>query len=529
MAAVLVAAGCSPSHRGRGEPPARPAGPPVAPAPVTELSFAVASAPPGNWNILAAGTDEAALAPVADQVWPSVFTFGPDFRPVLDTALVQSATETSTNPQTIVYRINPKASWSDGTPVTGADFLYNWQAQSGKPATTDAGGKPFTPATTAGYSEIQTLTVSSVSPDVVTVVLTSPDPDWTALFRHLVPAHVAQKTGFDTGFTDPVTDLVSDGPYVVASYDQSGVVHLVRNPSYSGPPAGALELDVHYLPDTGQLLSAVSNSQISCAEVPPNPAALTILKSAGSLAVNASPGSSYVDLVFNAAHMPMASAGFRQAVTRAISRPSVISEALAGVDPQAQPLGNRFLVPGEAGFTANGPPAASSPSPASTTTTPSASLRLAVASADAVTVAVSQGIADQLDAAGIPVTVNPAADPSKLATSSWDIAVILRPITPWPFAAVPAYQSGKPANLGGLSDLALDSAIQSAVDAPRAQQMALIDQVDVTAWQEYADLPIVALPDVLACQSNVTGVSTNASPDGPAYNAAGWGLRVASS
>jgi peptide/nickel transport system substrate-binding protein len=529
MAAAMVAGGCSPSHRGRGSPPAHQGGPPAAVSPVTELSYALASVPPGNWNILAAGSDQQALAPVADQVWPSVFSFGPDFDPLLDTALVQSVKQTSDNPQTIVYKINPKATWSDGTPVTGADFVYNWEAQSGRPGTPDVGGKPFAPATTAGYSDIRSVTFSVASPDVVTVVFVSPDPDWTALFRHLMPAHIAQKIGFDTGFTDPVSDLVSDGPYVVASYDTSGVVHLVRNPSYAGSPAAALEFDVHFLPDTKQVISALLNGQISCAELPATSGGLSALKAAGSLAVSVGSGPSYVDLVFNAASGSMSSAGFRAAITGAISRPSVISTALGGLDPQAPPLGNRFLVAGESGFTANGPPPAPPPRSATTSTTSPMSIRLAVASTDPLAVAVSRAVAEQLDAAGLAVTVDPVADPSKLSPSSWDAAVLVRQLTPWPLGAITAYQSGDPSNIGRVSDPALDEAISAAIAAPASQQMGLVDQVDTAAWQAYADLPIVGLPEVLACQTGVTGPSVNASPDGPAYNAAGWGLRSGSS
>ena len=37
---------------------------------------------------------------------------------------------TSRSPQTVVYQINPKAVWADGTAITGQDFVYTWQAQS---------------------------------------------------------------------------------------------------------------------------------------------------------------------------------------------------------------------------------------------------------------------------------------------------------------------------------------------------------------------------------------------------------------
>lgn len=521
---LLVASGCTSNHTPHGTRPPRQA-PPAPPAPVTELSYAVNSDPPANWNILAAGTDQQALAPVADLVWPSVFTFGPDFNPVLNTALVQSATETSQNPQTVVYKINPKAAWSDGVPVTGADFVYNWQAQSGKAGPTDSGGSRFTPASTSGYSDIQSVTVSASQPDTVTVVFAAPDPDWSSLFRHLLPAHVAQHIGFDAGFTDPVSDLVSDGPYVVASYDPSGIVHLVRNPAYAGSPAAALELDVHFLPDADQITAALSAGQIGCARVPATTAALSALKSESTLKVDVASGPTYVDLVFNAKSGPMSSVAARAAVTGTINRSSVISQALAGLDPQASPLANRFLVNGESGYTPNtAPPPATGKTPPTSAAAP-LHVRIDVTGSDPVEASVAQVVAQQLDAAGFQAVIAPAT----LSTGAWDIAVVERQLVPWPTEAFGAYRSGDPANLGGISDPALDQAVAVAASSSGPQHLGLADQVDEAAWAAYADLPIVALPQIVACQSAVTGASTNPSPDGPAFNAAGWGLSGGSS
>ena len=36
----------------------------------------------------------------------------------------------STKPETIVYTLNPKAVWSDGVPITAADFKYAWESSA---------------------------------------------------------------------------------------------------------------------------------------------------------------------------------------------------------------------------------------------------------------------------------------------------------------------------------------------------------------------------------------------------------------
>ena len=94
-----------------------------------------------GFNINTSAASEFVLQEIMNMVWPQAFIVNNKLQPVLNTQLLESATVTSTNPQTVVYKLNPKAVWSDGTPITADDFIYNWQAQSGNPAYTDVGGQ----------------------------------------------------------------------------------------------------------------------------------------------------------------------------------------------------------------------------------------------------------------------------------------------------------------------------------------------------------------------------------------------------
>src|ERR1700733_12398820 len=94
-------------------------------------------------NINTSASSEFVLQEIMNMVWPQAFIVNNKLQPVLNTQLLESADVTSTDPQTVVYTINPKAVWSDGTPITADDFIYNWQTQSGNPAYPDVGGKPY--------------------------------------------------------------------------------------------------------------------------------------------------------------------------------------------------------------------------------------------------------------------------------------------------------------------------------------------------------------------------------------------------
>jgi peptide/nickel transport system substrate-binding protein len=57
-------------------------------------------------------------------MFPPVFRLHPDYSVRLNQELMDSATQTSADPQTIVYKLKPNAVWSDGTPVGADDFVY---------------------------------------------------------------------------------------------------------------------------------------------------------------------------------------------------------------------------------------------------------------------------------------------------------------------------------------------------------------------------------------------------------------------
>src|SRR5580698_7665881 len=116
-----------------------------------------------GFNINTSAASEFVLQEIMNMVWPQAFIVNNKLQPVLNNQLLQSASVTSTGsePQTVVYKINPKAVWSDGTPITADDFIYNWQAQSGNSAYTDVGGQPYDTASTSGYNQIQSVVGSN--------------------------------------------------------------------------------------------------------------------------------------------------------------------------------------------------------------------------------------------------------------------------------------------------------------------------------------------------------------------------------
>src|SRR5215211_7838048 len=87
---------------------------------------------------------------VVINVYPQPFHAQPDFTVKMDDALLDSAEQTSDDPQTVVYKIKQDAAWSDGTPLSADDFIYNWKQQNGTIKENDV-------ATTTGYDQIKSV------------------------------------------------------------------------------------------------------------------------------------------------------------------------------------------------------------------------------------------------------------------------------------------------------------------------------------------------------------------------------------
>ena len=336
----------------------------VAPPPTTATvpynSDAVASvavgSQPHNWNIHAAAAvgSYATLKQVLSEVWPSAFVLAPNGAEVMNSSLLKSATEVSTHPQRVVYKLNPRAVWSDGVPITYRDFQYNWEAQSGRLRFTDTGGRPFDAADTQGYHRIASVSGTPGDPYTVTVTFLGPYAAWRSLFSYLMPAHVAQRVGFAHGFTDPAADLVSGGPYMVSQWQQGYSVELVRNARYWATPANLATLTFYFTSGPAQILNSVSQGQLDLAETVADPQLYQQLSSASGMVVTPVASNYYEDLDFNERSRPLSSGVLRQAIMMAVDRGSLASEVLGPYGLPTSPVQNRAQLPGTASYQANG-------------------------------------------------------------------------------------------------------------------------------------------------------------------------------
>jgi peptide/nickel transport system substrate-binding protein len=546
---ALIAAGCSSSTGSSSSGRSVTSG--------GSLTFALDEDVAG-FNSLRAGDNLFVLTEMLDQTLPRVFVVQPDLKPALNTEVVTSATVVKTNPQTVVYQINPKAVWSDGVPISADDFMYNWKAQSGNPKFKDVGGKPFLPIGTNGYNQIASVTGSNGG-KTVTVVFSKPYGDWQALFSQntpLLPAHIAEKVGFDSGFQNfgPAVQ-VSGGPYEIQSYTKGEDLVEVRNPHYWGPPGTLSKIVFRFILSDDQQPPAVQNGEVNMV----NPVLASIpfldsVKSIPNFTVSVQPALEYQHMDFNEANPYLALASVRHAIAYGTNRPEMITRIVSPLTTAISPLGNRLFMPTESGYadTSNGygafdPAKAKSLLQQAGMTMGSDgyfhpnfgpekgqdfTLSISTTSGVAVRSEIEQLFQADMRAIGIKINIQNYTANTLFGTIGpkgefqiIEFAWVISPFTSGNQSIYCSYTSPLCGNnWDRYSDPKVDTLFGQALSTVNpAQATPLYNQVDGLLWSDMATLPLFQNPDLFGWSSNYVHVVPNTSNVGIPWNADAWG------
>lgn len=462
LALVVAMAACS------NEPVAPP---PPAPIPTpqaepTQLVVGIDDMGAGFNPHLLAHQSPVATA-LATLVLPSVFRPDADGTMRLDPTIATSAEVTATEPFTVSYELNLEASWSSNAPIAAEDFVYLWEQMRGQPGVADA----------AGYQLI-TEVRSRAGGKAVDVVFSHAYPAWQHLFADLLPAHILKDA--PGSWTGALTDGIpaSGGPFRVTSVDRArGEVLLTRNDLYWDTPAVLDQLLFRRL-SPQELAPALAAGDVDVALPEAEP---TIRTALGGLQpapkLQLAPEPIVTQLGMRADGGPLADARVRRGIAMLLDREAIRASAA----PEALPADAFGLAPSQPGYASTAPPDAPlRPDPAAAAQLLASagwsrdlttgrwavaggpvSLVIGAANERPDDVEVARVVAEQLDAAGIDVTVVgpgavdlfgqaavPAVPPSPSPTPSPTAqpgALATTPAAPTPAPTPPVTTSAAPA------------------------------------------------------------------------------------
>jgi peptide/nickel transport system substrate-binding protein len=426
-------------------------------------------------------------------------------------------------PQTVELHLNPKARWSDGTPVTARDYIAQWRALNGS-------NPKFDPATVTGLSDIKNIAQGSGPYDVV-ITFIKPYGEWTALFGILFPAkYNSSPSSFDNGYLRKIP--VTAGPFKLGNMNTSNQsVTLVRDPNWWGRPA-KLDSIVYETLGEDAAVQALANGELDDVEVY-TVAQYDKVKNAPGVVVRKAVNALWPAMMFNEKNPILSDVRVRQALQMAVDRPAVIKSQMTGLPvPQIPPLDNHVMLPSESGYTDDSgrygryDPAAAKALLTQAGWTPGAggvrykagkALRLTILLKSGDTV--GQGIAElcqdmfaQVGVKAVLQTINANDYFQKYVTEgNFQVGIWEWDDTPWPISgAEPEFQQPQGSNLyenfGSIGSPRIDALFATALEnVNTGQARRVADQADALIWAEGHSLPFFTEPDLEAEKSTISG------------------------
>src|SRR6185312_10301902 len=210
---------------------------------------------PANFNQLQIDGNTGDVGTIARPTLPRAFRIAPDGSTTVNTDYFTDVKLTSTNPQVVTYTINPKAVWSDGTPITWEDIAANINATNGK-------DKAYAIASSAGSDRVASVT-RGVDDRQAVMTFAKPYAEWRGMFAGntvLQPKSVmATPDAFNKGELNGPGP--SAGPFIVSSVDRTAQrITLSRNPKWWGTPPRLDTITFLVLDDAARLPALQNNA-----------------------------------------------------------------------------------------------------------------------------------------------------------------------------------------------------------------------------------------------------------------------------
>jgi peptide/nickel transport system substrate-binding protein len=218
----------------------------------------------------------------------------------------------------ITYSITPVAEWSDGVPITCADFQYTAdQIMNGS----DIYDR-------SGYTDIDKVSCPTPKTVVVTYKKGKTYAGWHQLFASgygVLPSHLLKGKDRDKAMKNGYT--WSGGPWF-AKWNKGDSIVLTPNPNYWGPKAHLDRVVFKFEPDTAAEFQAFKSHQVDAIYPQPQIDVVDAIKAGIPDANTAyqSKTAAIEALWFNLGRPPFDSKPFRQAIGYAIDRDAIVNK-----------------------------------------------------------------------------------------------------------------------------------------------------------------------------------------------------------
>jgi peptide/nickel transport system substrate-binding protein len=218
-------------------------------------------------------------------------------------------------PLKVTFKYKQSAVWSDGKPITGADFLATYRTTM---------NPNWDITSREGWEDIQRVVVKGKA---VTVSFKKGRAyaAWDALIAtSVMPAHKVAGQDFNKLWEDSID--IASGPYKFQSWQKGTQLTLVKNPAFKAGPAAKLDRIVfRYITNTASEFQALKGGEIDLTEPQPQIQIVDFYKD-NKFKVQVGPGYQWEHLDFqfgDKAHPALKKKFVRQAIIQGINRAQI--------------------------------------------------------------------------------------------------------------------------------------------------------------------------------------------------------------
>lgn len=511
-----------------------------------ELIIASTNSPP-NWNPVSATGDITTNRQQQWPLYPHPFVTGTDASVTLNSQFLVSAEVVSSDPMIVEYVIRDEAVWSDGTPITVADFRYTQQVQDPR-ACADCAA-----AFTQGYDLVSSIE-SNDSGKLVRITFEAPFAPWKTLFPFILPAHVAESygdlaTSFNEGLSANVPK-VSGGPYMVDSYEDGVVLNLVKNPAWYGNPAHLDTIRFRYISSIGEQITALENGEIDAVYGGATLDTVEQVNQMFGVDVEIGPTLTYFHFSLKANGDVMGDLAVRQAIAKALDIADMTTRTVGQYVEGAVPMTSSAFIPGQPGLEDNtGATGVGTGDIAGAIAllegagysivdgklrnpdgTPVRDLEILTYSVDPIRVQLAELAQAQLAKIGITAVID-AADRSRYTpdaqAGNFDIYTTATALDLGALSLAQWYQTGAARNYFGYSSETVDNLIQQiSVTLDDAETVALTNELDRALLADGIVVPLFPITNMSVHADEYANLFVNPSKYGVTMNVEEWGLKA---
>lgn len=490
--------------------------------------------------------------------------------------------EDESSPMVVEYTISDDAVWSDGTPITVADWILTWGVQAPgisnpdfdeeaaeedpeydeSPHLFDSVSKSFgeyIPEGPQGDIDGKTFTVE-YSDHYVYV-------DWQLVITGLQPAHiVAEQAGlsveelveafqeqdggaleeaaefWNTGWHVqggelPDADLLpSSGPYILDSYATGEYLSLVANDDYWGTPPGTERITFHFL-DDGVMTQALENADVDV--IAPQATVDTLEQLEGSnrdIEIYEQELATWEHLDLNhGSESPFSDHEVREAFALCVPRQLIIDNLIAPLSDDAELLNAREVYNYQDHY--DEVVDAAYDGRYDEQDIERARELLDEAGHDTVEIEIGyqapnprrsdqvQLIAEQCSEAGFEIEDggHDAFFAEVIPTGDWDVALFAWASSGQIASGRNLYHSEGGQNDGNWNNEDLDAAWDElVVTMDEEDRIPLIQEIEQILWDDLMSIPLFVHPGTFAADSEIGNVRTTAAQTGITWNADQW-------